>query len=89
MSGSFYIMVVTWVSFSGQVLDIPSHYFPVEKYDTRSRCEDKLKEYFAGENNYRLETIKTAKDEIVLRVISGTSTKNTFITCLEVRDGPW
>jgi len=85
MKEVIFIMVTTWIGFDAELDDIPVHYRSIPwTYDTRDDCEDEMKRLWAGEQNYRLETIKTERDEIVLRVRSGTRSYNTFITCLEV-----
>ena len=85
MKEVIFVMVTTWIGFDAELHDIPVHYNSFQwTYDTRDDCEDQMKREWAGKQNYRLETIKTKRDEIVLRVRSGTRSYNTFITCLEV-----
>ena len=90
MKEIIFIMVATWIGFDAELHDIPVQYFgPKWTYNTRDECEKDMQRLWAGEQNYRLETIKTARDEIVLRVRSGTRSYNTFITCMEVELDTW
>ena len=90
MKEFIFIMVTTWIGFDAELDDIPVQYFgPQWTYDTRDECEKGMQRLFVGEPNFRLETIKTQRDEIVLRVISGTRSYNTFVTCMEVKLDTW
>ena len=80
----FFIMITTWIGFDATLEDIPVQYHPGSTFESRTACEDSLKNIFASQKNFRLETIRTTRNEIVLRVVSGTNKYNTFVTCAEI-----
>ena len=84
MQEIMFTAVTTWIGFDAKLDDIPVQYMNGTVFEDRLACEDQLKNTFAGKDNYKLETIKTTHNEIVLRVVSGTRSYNTFVTCLEV-----
>lgn len=79
-----FIAVVTWIGFDAKLQDIPVQYYNGTVFEDRQACENQLKNTFAGKDGYKLEVIKNTRNEIVLRVVSGTRSYNTFVTCLEV-----